>query len=139
MFRMVNTRDTQLSEMKARMIYSFMEEDNGVYERKYFDLKLERDTVMLFPLSWTLVHALDDESPFKQYTLDQLKEKHVELLVLVSGFDDTFNQTVHARFSYTADDIVLEAKFNRIFHSNKDGEVEIEVDKINDYANVKIG
>ena len=134
MFRLVNARSTQLSEMTARMIYSFMEEEGGVYERKYFDLKLERDTVMLFPLSWTLVHKLDDKSPFKEYSLEQLKDKHVELMVLVTGFDDTFNQTVTARYSYTADDIVLKAKFDRIFYSNNKGEVEIEVDKISQHS-----
>lgn len=137
MFRIVNARSTQLSEMKVRMIYSFMEEDKGVYERKYYDMKLERDSVLLFPLSWTLVHSLDDKSPFKKYSLEELKEKHVELLVLVTGFDDSFNQTVTARYSYTAEDIVLKAKFEHMFHSNNDGEVEIDVDKISEYSSAE--
>lgn len=137
MFRLVNARSTQLSEMTARMIYSFMEEENGVFERKYFDLKLERETVLLFPLSWTIVHELNEKSPFKAYSLEQLKEKHIELLVLVTGFDDTFNQTVTARYSYTAEDIVLQAKFDRIFYSNSKGEVEVDVDKINKHSFVQ--
>lgn len=137
MFRIVNARNTQLSEMKVQMIYSFMEEENGAYERKYYDLQLERDTVMLFPLSWTLVHKLDDESPFRQYSLEHLKEKHVELLVLVTGFDDTFNQNVTARYSYTAEDIIQKAKFDRIFHSNNDGQVEVDVDKISQYSSAE--
>lgn len=136
MFRMVNTRSTQLSEMKARMIYSFMEEEDGLLKRNYYNIELERDSVLLFPLSWTLVHKLDDKSPFKRYNLEELKEKHVELMVMVTGFDDTFSQMVSTRFSYTADDIVLGAKFDRIFFTNDSGEVEVEVNKIGNYSKV---
>ena len=88
---------------------------------------------MFFPLSWTLVHKLDEESPFKPYSLEELHSKSMELMILMTGYDDTFNQTVNARYSYTSKEIVLDAEFNRIFFTKEDGRVEVEVDKINDF------
>lgn len=136
MFRVVNARDTQLSDMNCRVIYSFMEEKDGVFNRSYYDLKLERDSVMFFPLSWTLVHKLDVESPFKPYSLEELHLKSMELMILMTGYDDTFNQTVNARYSYTSKEIILDATFDRIFFTKEDGTVEVEVDKINDFKKV---
>ena len=43
MFRLVNTRSTQLSEMKAKMIYSFMEEEDGLLKRNYYNMKLDQE------------------------------------------------------------------------------------------------
>ncbi len=136
MFRIVNARSTQLSDMKVRVIYSFMEKENGEYNRNYFNLNLVRDTVMFFPLSWTLVHVLDDESPFKPYSLEELHQKSTELMILVTGYDDTFDQIVTSRYSYTSSEIELNATFDRIFQSKEDGIVVIEVDKVGDFTSV---
>jgi inward rectifier potassium channel len=137
MFRVVNARNTQLSDMHCRVIYSFMEEQDGVYNRSYFNLKLERDTVMFFPLSWTLVHKLDEDSPFKPYSLEELHVKSMELMILMTGYDDTFNQTVNARYSYTSKEIVMNASFDRIFYTKEDGVVEVQVDKVGQYTQLE--
>ena len=36
---------------------------------------------------------------------------NAEILVLLSGIDETFEQTVHARSSYVADEIAWNARF----------------------------
>ena len=36
---------------------------DGVMEREYIPLKLERERVVFFPATWTVVHPIDRESP----------------------------------------------------------------------------
>jgi inward rectifier potassium channel len=40
-----------------------------------------------------------------------LRESDAEFIVSVTGIDDTFSQTIHARWSYTADEIVWGGRF----------------------------
>lgn len=53
-----------------------------------------------------------------------------EVLIVMKGFDDTFGQTVHARYSYRYDEILWGAKFATAFEVDDDGELRIEVDKV---------
>ena len=83
--------------------------------RKFRLLELERSEVMLFPLSWTLVHPITEESPLWGLTEADLRAAEFEFLVLVSGMDETFSQQVNARSSYKPAEIVWGHKFRNIF------------------------
>jgi inward rectifier potassium channel len=85
---------------------------------------------VFLPLSWTLVHPITQESPLYGLTQQELIQRGAEILILISGFDDTFNQTIHSRFSYTADEIVWNAKFVRAFQSDEQGNVIMDMDDI---------
>jgi inward rectifier potassium channel len=57
----------------------------------------------------------------------------VEILVLLTGMDETFSQTVHARSSYKPDEIVWNARFEDIFnYAPGQGPVSIDVSRIHD-------
>ena len=71
-------------------------------------LDLERKRVVFFPLSWTIVHPIDEKSPMFGMTAQELAERDAEFLVLLSGIDETFSQLVHARTSYKPAEIVFE-------------------------------
>jgi inward rectifier potassium channel len=54
--------------------------------------------------------------------------------VLVRGFDDVFSNTVLQRTSYRFNEIVFNAKFERMYHESDDDTTTIvEIDKLNDY------
>jgi len=55
-----------------------------------------------------------------------------EVLILIKGVDDTFSQTVHARYSYTHDEIVWGAKFAPAFEIDEKGNLQLEVDRVSD-------
>jgi inward rectifier potassium channel len=113
MFRIVNRRRrNEIIELEAQVLYSSVHAD-GV--RRYSALTLERNKVTFFPLSWTIVHPIDDASPLAGKTPQELEQAGAEILVLLSGIDETFEQTVHARSSYRADEIVWNARFQSIF------------------------
>jgi Inward rectifier potassium channel. len=62
-FRITNARSNQIIELGARVLLSRFEMVDGVRIRKYYQLKLEREKVVFFPLSWTIVHPIDESSP----------------------------------------------------------------------------
>jgi inward rectifier potassium channel len=114
-FRITNGRSNQLIEVEAKVIFSRFENVDGASLRRFYPLKLERDKVAFFPLSWTVVHPIDKNSPLFGTTNDQMLSSSGEFLVLLTGIDETFSQTVHSRSSYTADEVIWGVKFSNIF------------------------
>jgi inward rectifier potassium channel len=129
MFRITNGRSNQLVELEAKVLFSRIEGAS----RKYDQLQLERTRVVFFPLSWTIVHLIDEKSPLFGMTQQQLATKDAEFMILLAGTDETFSQTVHARSSYKADEVVVGHKFVNIYESmDDDGVVSIDVRKLSD-------
>ena len=113
--RIANERANQIVELRAQMVFSRMETHGGRSGRRFYELALERPGVVFFPLSWTLVHPIDETSPLWGATDPELRAADAEVLVLLSGFDETFAQTVHARTSYKPEEIVWNARFGNVF------------------------
>ena len=53
-----------------------------------------------------------------------------EVLVMMKGFDDTFGQNVHARYSYRYDEITWGARFVPAFEFDSKGNMHVEVNKV---------
>lgn len=122
-FRITNGRSNQIIEMLARVIFTRFEEVEGRRTRRYYNLTLERDKVAFLPLSWTIVHPIDEASPLQGLTDKNLRDWDAEFLVLLTGIDETFSQTVHTRSSYKADEIVWNAKFTNLFSREADDQM----------------
>src|SRR5262249_24479352 len=139
MFRIVNERRTQIVDLHARVLLTRRKKD-GRDDREYIPLKLERPSVAFFPLSWTVVHPIDDDSPLREYRSERdLVSCDSEFLVLLNGFDETFSQTVHTRSSYRGDEVVWGARFRNMFNPPApDGSISIDVRKIHDVERVPL-
>jgi inward rectifier potassium channel len=129
-FRIVNQRENSLMEMEAKVLLMTVEGPPGRLARKYTPLKLERDSVYFFALTWTIVHPIDSDSPLYGKTAAELEKLQAEVLILVKGFDETFSQTVHARYSYRYDEIVWGARFDPAFYIDPAGDMVLDVDKV---------
>ena len=138
-FRIANARSSQLIDVGVQAILTKMEETNGTKVRKFYDLNLERQKVVFFALSWTVVHPIDESSPMRGLTQQDLVEADAELLILLTGTDDTLSQTVHSRSSYKADEIIWGAKFSNMFMRNeRDGIIGMNLDHIHEVEPVFI-
>jgi inward rectifier potassium channel len=136
MFRFANARNNVLMEASARVIMTLRNSPEDMVNRKYFNVKLEIDHVTFLPLTWTLVHKINDDSPLNGYTIEELEELDFEVMILISAFDDTFNQTVHSRRSYKAHELIKDARFVKAFSTNEHGEVELHLGDIDRYEPV---
>jgi inward rectifier potassium channel len=126
-FRVINQRKSQLIELQAKVVMARFENINGSMQRRYYVLPLERSQVAFFPLSWTIVHPIDESSPLYRSTHEELLRSSAEFLVLLTGIDETFSQTVHSRSSYIAEEIVWDARFGNLFERSS-GEQSLRVD-----------
>jgi inward rectifier potassium channel len=127
--RVVNRRKNSLAELQARCMLMTVEGD-GNAKRTYTPLKLERNDVLFMPLTWTIVHPIDPESPLWGKTAEDLVRLEAEILVVLKGFDDTFNQTVWSRYSYRHDDILWGKRFAPSFWVDGHGDLVVEVSKV---------
>ncbi len=114
-FRVANARSNELIEVTAKVIVSRFEQVDGVRTRRYYPLPLERDGVVFLPLTWTVVHPIDEHSPLYGETPQSMHDSNAEVLVLLKAFDETFSTIVQSRTSYTAHDVVWGARFANAF------------------------
>ncbi len=136
-FRVANARSNELIEVSAKVVLSRFEQVDGVTTRRYYPLKLERDGVVFLPLTWTVVHPIDEGSVLYGQTAETMRESGMEVLVLLKAFDETFSTIVQTRTSYIFDDIVWGARFANAFMAHaaerfarqqrKDGKVAVDM------------
>jgi inward rectifier potassium channel len=136
MFRTTNARTNQLVELEAKVLFSRIEGSVRTYDQ----LTLERTRVVFFPLSWTIVHPIDDKSPMFGMTHQEMEAKDAEFMILIAGVDETFSQTVHARSSYKPEEIVFGHRFVNIYNPiDSNGIVSIDVRKLSDTEPAEAG
>ncbi|MFL5527748.1 MAG: ion channel [Gemmatimonadaceae bacterium] len=132
-FRIANARSSQLIDVQVQAILTKVERVDGSTVRKFYELELERNSVVFFPLSWTVVHPIGEASPMAGLTASDLIAAEAELLVLLIATDETLSQTVHSRSSYQADEIMFGAKFANMFmRSETEGIIGMSLDRIHD-------
>ncbi|MEO8504913.1 MAG: ion channel [Acidobacteriota bacterium] len=127
-FRIVNARDKEIIELQAKVLIS-RRLANG--DREFKQLELERDAVPFFPLSWTVVHPIDQASPLWGTSENELLAQEAEFLILLQGIDETFSQTVYTRSSYKAHEIDWGVNFASVYNPpDEDGGLSIDVRKL---------
>jgi inward rectifier potassium channel len=137
MARVANPKDNQLINVTAKMMYSQIEEVHGNKARKFYPLNLEIDKISLFVTSWTIVHPISHESPLYQLTRKDIEHRKGELILLLSAYDESYSQDLHARTSYTPEEIVEHAKFVSVLGFNEEEQSVIHLDKLNEYEIIK--
>jgi inward rectifier potassium channel len=139
-FRIINARNNQIIELGARVLFSRFDGSGGNRVRKYYQLPLERERVVFFPLAWTIVHPIDTSSPLYGLSQEELLSTDGEFLILLTGIDETFSQTVHARSSYRADELIWGAKFANLYIYDNDGHiVGVDMERFQSYQQVQLG
>ncbi|MCU1292876.1 MAG: hypothetical protein JWP08_1726 [Bryobacterales bacterium] len=137
-FRVVNRRSNNILELNARILLMTVQSREGKLQRNFAALTLERSEVLFLPLTWTVVHPIDQSSPLYGVTSADLKDMQAEILILLKGFDETFGQVVHTRRSYRHDEIVWGAKFVPAFDVEESGDLRLDVGKVSDYEQAPI-
>lgn len=131
-FRIVNTSKNQLIDLEARVTLTWLEEVNGELKRKFERLDLELESIHLFPLNWTIIHMIDAASPFYGLSKFEMAARHMELLILVKGYDDTYTQKIHTKRSYSFADLIEGATFTSMYENTTKNTI-LHLSKLNEY------
>jgi inward rectifier potassium channel len=126
-FRAANQRRNQILEAQV-MVYFSRDESTaeGHHMRRFYELKLARSRTPSFSLPWTLMHQIDQTSPLYGLTTESLAASQAQLIVSLSGLDETVSQNVHSRHTYGMNDIVPDHQLADIIHLTPDGDRYID-------------
>lgn len=88
MVRIANGRLTMLTHAAARLSVLVAEHTTeGQLFRRVHDLKLVRDTLPIFPLTWTMMHVIDEESPLHGLSAEEMQARDTRLFLAVEARD----------------------------------------------------
>ena len=133
MLRMANERANQVAEAQVHVALARTETTvEGERVRRFYDLELVRTHSPIFILTWTVIHPITESSPLFGVGPDALRASEGEIIVSVTGIDDTFSQLIHARYSYVADEIVWDARFADIMSLLPDGRRLVDYARFHD-------
>jgi inward rectifier potassium channel len=127
MFRAANQRGNQILE--ARLWVTLARDEitpEGHTMRRIYDLRLLRSHSPFFAITWTALHPIDAHSPFYGETPESLAESETEVLVTLTGTDETVAQSIHARQSYAVRDILWGMRFVDLFSQTPEGQRVID-------------
>ena len=127
-FRIANQRNNTLINLQAKVLLKTV--DPSTSDQIYALLPLERNEVSFFPLSWTVVHDITPESPLYGLTAEDYARLDAEIIIQLKGYDDTFAQDVHARNSYTHDEIEWHRRYVRAYEVDDDGIAVLDLDQV---------
>lgn len=127
MFRVVNIRNNQIIEARMKLTVLRDEETvEGYRYRRMAELPLMRDTSPFFGLSWTVMHRIDESSPFHGMGAEDCLQEGTQLVAVLTGIDSTTSSTVFARHGYSATDILFGHAFEDVVQVKDDGTVKID-------------
>ncbi|MBV8772550.1 MAG: ATP-sensitive inward rectifier potassium channel 10 [Deltaproteobacteria bacterium] len=123
MFRMANVRANQIVDAQIHVVFARQEHTlEGEEVRRFYDLDLTRHRNAIFDYSWTAIHPINQDSPLYGATAESLKVSDASIVVSLTGIDETFSQTVYARYYYDAEDVIWGARLADIIGHTSEGE-----------------
>jgi inward rectifier potassium channel len=134
MLRIAPFKNTTLTDAEAKLTTVIAVEENDKITNKFFSLPLEMEKISSLPLSWTIVHPINDESPFYNFTKEDFENMRGEIFIYIKAFDDMFSNTVVARSSYLFKEVVYGAKFLPMYHRAADANATmLDLSKLNSF------
>jgi inward rectifier potassium channel len=122
MLRAANERANQILEAEVTLSVTKQRRTaEGQIMRRFEDLKVTRARSPLFALTWAIMHVIDETSPLYGETIERMEEEGLQIIVVLSGVDETFAQRIHARAAYLPEDILWDKRFADVIIYDDDG------------------
>jgi hypothetical protein len=132
-FRLANQRRNQILEVQVSVTLVRDERTpESEWMRRFYDLQLGRQHSPIFAMTVTVMHPIDAASPLANATASSLATDAAEIVVTVTGLDETLSQPVHARTSYLAHEVLWGRRFVDVFTQTKDGRLAVDYRRFHD-------
>ncbi len=134
MLRLGNERGNQIVDAQFRVVCMRTEQTvEGPLFYRMIDLQLVRERAPSLQRSFSVLHVIDEKSPFFGQTPESIAEQEYELQVMVVGLDDTSMQVMHANHRYFAAQIMWGARHRDILSEQADGSLVLDLTKFHDH------
>jgi inward rectifier potassium channel len=94
------------------------------------ELRLERAHLPAFPLTWTLMHVLDEQSPLHGYDAARAIAARAQLFVILEARDPTLAAVVHDIRNYAPEDIRFGMRYADAVMIAEDGTLVADLAKV---------
>jgi inward rectifier potassium channel len=137
MIRMANQRADRIVEANIHAVFARQETTaEGESIRRFYDLGMTRNVSSLFVLSWTAVHRIVPGSPLFGETRESLAYSQPQIVVSITGLDEVFSQTIHARYAYGLDEIIWGARLADVLVRHPDGSQSVDYTHFDDVEKI---
>lgn len=128
MFRVGNGRGNEVVDASITVTVLIDEvSPEGHKMRRLHDMSLMRARTPLFMLSWSVVHAIDADSPLAHVDWTASLTDQIALLVVtLTGHDGTYAQTIYARHVYYPEQIRYRHRFVDVIHAPEAGPILLD-------------
>lgn len=109
--------------MRAIVIHKTTSKEGEILDHYNTPIEVECDESGSSPfLLWpvTVVHKIDENSPFYRMTAIDMLEKRYEVILIVEGTTESTGQSTHAKMSYIGEEILWGRQFEPMVHYNQD-------------------
>src|SRR5579883_558895 len=132
--RLANWRTNLIVEANLRLFLLLPERTaEGEVMRTPRELELVRASTPVFFLTWTAMHAIRQTSPlYGADAVERLRADGAQLFAMLTGYDQTMGQTVHAYREYKLEDILPDARFVDVVELREDGTRHIDFARFHD-------
>lgn len=131
MVRIANGRLTMLTGASAQIGVLL---DEMTAEGQSFmgvhDLPLVRAVIPIFPLTWTLVHLIDEASPFHGLDLKSVAASGARLFVGVEAVDAALGVSVRALKDYDREAIVVGKRYGEAVFRDESGRTTADISRL---------
>ncbi len=112
MIRVGNGRVNALTDASARITILRVETGpEGQRFRRAIDLKLTRDDFPFFPLTWTIRHEIDAQSPLHGVSFDLSSTDDIRMMLSITARDPSLGAQVYAAQGYRGADIAVGMRY----------------------------
>ena len=132
-FRAANQRGNQIIDAEIRISLAHQQMTReGISMRRFTELVPVRSRSSLFALSWSVMHTIDENSPLYGVTADMLYDQQMEIILMLSGVDETLANRIYARHSYFPDEIVWDQRFVDVLSVSPHGRRIVDLSRFHD-------
>jgi inward rectifier potassium channel len=133
MVRVGNGRAVSMASAAARLTVLIAETSvEGSVFRRTHELKLARNTLPVFPLSWTLMHTIDEHSPLHGMDAAQFIASSVRTFLSFEARDPDLASMVHDMRVYGPEDILFGMRYVDIITIDAQGQTFADLTRIDD-------
>jgi inward rectifier potassium channel len=140
MIRLGNLRDNAIVEATARVsLFRTEVTAEGTTWYRTLDLPLNRERTPALSRSWYILHTIDERSPLFGATTASLKRDEIEIIVSLTGIDETSMQPVHARKRYVDEEILFGVRYADMLSTREDGTLVLDVARFHEVVPIDAG
>jgi inward rectifier potassium channel len=133
MLRIGNGRPNVMAEARVKISILLSEVSaEGAQFRRTHELALVRNSIPVFPLTWTVMHEINPHSPLHGLTPEAFRAADARLFVSFEARDPTLAMVVHDLCDYAPDAVLFGVRYVDVIGVDDDGNTCADMTKLSD-------